>query len=390
MKLRLFSSLCFFAAAWATTLEAAPIEGPSVRVAVLQEVSALRLTVEGPCRLLDLKKGTVLAQWPDLGWKRVAPTASGLSIGDRSFPASVLLEPLNGALFRLDSRPYRGSLILRRTPKGRLTLINRLDLEDYLVGALNSEVSAGWPMEALKAHAVVSRTMVAHRIWIRKGQDFDVTSDASTHLYHGVAAERGRTREAVEATRGQVLVFDGELFSATFHANCGGHTEDVAELWEVKRKIPPLRGVPDPHCKNLKHYRWNLELDSDEFQRLLGPEAAETGAMEGIEIVERNESGRARSIRLRGDRGTVTLTGRRFRELLGANRLRSLNFTVLFQPGKVSFSGFGWGHGVGLCQWGAFGMARNGRSMDEVLSFYFPEARRCSLKGLPGFPRLSY
>ncbi len=362
-------------------------EETAVRVAILREVPSIRLTVLAPCRLIDLKKGTVLAEWPRLAWQEVTANESGgLKIGQTAVPSNaVVLEPANGAVFMVNARPYRGNLILRRTPKGQLLVVDRLDLEEYLVGALTSEVSAGWPMEALKAHAVVSRTMTAHRIWIRKNQEFDMTADVSTHLYHGVAAERGRTREAVEATRGQVLAYGGELFSATFHANCGGHTENVAELWEVKQQIPPLKGVPDPHCKNLKHYRWSQEISAEEFKRLLGAEAAPAGEIQAAEIVDRNESGRVRSIRLIGSKGTVRLTGRRFRELLGANRLRSLNFTIQIQPGKVSLDGFGWGHGVGLCQWGAFGMARNGCGMDEILSFYFPQAKRRGLKGLPGF-----
>ena len=364
------------------------VDEPHVRVAILQDVPSVRVTVLAPCRLMDLKSGKLLAEWPRLAWQEVtADRSGGLKIGKTLIPSDfAVLEPMtSAALILINARPYRDSMILRRTPKGHLTLINRLDLEEYLVGALNSEVSAGWPMEALKAHAVVSRTMTAHRIWIRKGQEFDMTADVSTHLYHGVAAERGRTRQAVEETRGQVLAYDGELFSATFHANCGGHTENVAELWEVKQRIPPLHGVPDPHCKNLKHYRWSQEVSAGEFKQLLGPEAAQTGEIQAAEIVDRNESGRVRSIRLIGSKGTTTLTGRRFRELLGANRLRSLNFTIHVEPGRISLAGFGWGHGVGLCQWGAFGMARQGRTMDEILSFYFPQSKRRVLEGLPGF-----
>ena len=109
------------------------------------------------------------------------------------------------------------------------------------------------------------------------------------------------------------------------------------------------------------------------------------GELSAIEIVERNPSNRVRAVRIQGSRGAVTLTGRKFRELLGANRLRSLNFTVSVSNGRISLQGFGWGHGVGLCQWGAYGMARQGKKTDEILVFYFPGAQRRNLKGLPGF-----
>jgi stage II sporulation protein D len=355
-------------------------------VAILQEAESIRLTVPSACRLIDLKLGKPLASWPDLKWQEVRVGNPGLRIGSTEvISGAAILEPAAGTVFRVNGLPYRGVLILRRTGNGRLMVINRLPLEEYLVGALTSEVSAGWPLESLKAHAVVSRTMTAHRIWIRKDQEFDMTADTSTHLYHGVAAEKARTRQAVEETRGQVLAYGGELFSATFHANCGGHTEDVAEIWNTKQRIPPLEGVEDPHCRNLKHYRWRAAIPDGEFLARLGAEAVKVGALREVTVTEFNRSGRVRAIRLFGNQGTMTLTGRRFRELLGADRLRSLNFNISISPRKVTFAGFGWGHGVGLCQWGAYGMARQGRAMEEILSFYFPQSRRRALKGLPGF-----
>ncbi len=363
----------------------APVE-PTVRVAILQEAESIRLTVPGPCRLKDQATGALLAEWPELKWQEIRPSNPGLLWGRQELPASgVVLDVNPDTIFRVNARPYRGELIVQRTAGGRLLVIVRLPLEEYLVGALTSEVSAGWPLEALKAHAVVSRTMVAHRIWIRKAQEFDMTSDTSTHLYHGVAAERSRTRQAVEATRGQVLAYDGELFSATFHANCGGHTEDAAEIWDVKRGIPPLQGVEDPYCRNLKHYRWRTSLGEEEFLLLLGATPAQLGSLQKVSVTQRNASGRVRGLQIRGGRGKATLTGRQLRERLGANRLRSLNFTVSLNSGRVAFDGLGWGHGVGLCQWGAFGMARQGKTAEEIVQFYFPGAQRRALKGLPGF-----
>lgn len=359
-------------------------EEPMVRVAILQEVPSARITVPVACRLKDLEKGTVLAEWPELKWKEVKADAAGLSVGGAAIASGVvMLEPSKDAIFRVNAKPYRGGLILSRTSSGKLRVINRLSLEEYLVSAVASETSSEWPMEVLKAHAVVSRTLVAHRIWIRKGQPFDV--DGSTHLYHGVSAESRRTREAVEATRGQVLASRGELFSATFCTSCGGHTEDAAELWETKGDLTPLKGVPDPYCKDLRHYRWETAVSVEEFKHLLGPTVDETGAPVNVEAGERNPSGRVRSVRIQGEKGSAWLTGRRFRELLGENRLRSLNFTAVISGRRALFSGFGWGHGVGFCQWGAYGMARKGFKMDEILQHYFPGTQRRGLKGLPGF-----
>lgn len=357
-----------------------------MRVALFEETDAIRLTVQAPCRLTDLATGKRLADWPELRWQEVRAGNRGLRIGERTFSSEAVLLELEGeVIFRINAQPYRGALILRRSPQGKLLVVNRLPLEDYLVGALTSEVKPSWPMEALKAHAVVSRTMVAHRIWVSREKPFDVTADTRTHLYYGVRVEQAKPRRAVEATRGQVLSYNGELISTTFHANCGGHTEDAGELWSVKGDLKPLSGVVDPYCKNLKHYTWNSRVPMAKLREALREEVRQVGTLTGLAVAERNRSGRARSVRLSGSRQTVTLSGRRMRERLGENLLRSLNFTVEFSPQAVIFRGHGWGHGVGLCQWGAYGMARRGKQMEEILAHYFPGTKRRPLRGLPGF-----
>ena len=157
-------------------------EEPAVRVAILQDVPGVRVTVMGPCCLKDLKSQAVLAKWPALLWQEVRVGRSGVVIGRKEFPsAAVVLEAGPAGVVRVNAAAYRNSLLLYRSSPEKVTVVNRLPLEEYLVGALASEVSPDWPMEALKTQAVVSRTMVAHRIWIRKKQPFDVTADVSTH-----------------------------------------------------------------------------------------------------------------------------------------------------------------------------------------------------------------
>lgn len=355
-----------------------------VRAVILQEVPSVRITILAPCRMTDLEKGTLIKQWPELKWHLVEPGASGLIIGQMETHSDILLlEPTREAVIRIDAKPYRGALILHQTAKGKITVVNQLGLEEYLVGALASEVGPGWPMEALKAHAVVSRTVVAHRIWIQRGQPFDISS--GTHLYYGAQAEREDTAAAVKATAGQILSYHGELFSASFSTNCGGHTEDATELWDIKGDHAPLKGRLDPYCRDMKHYRWKARLATKAFMEKLGDIAKPIGELQDCQVVERNDSGRVRSILLIGTAGSVTVPGRIFREKIGSDRLRSLDFTVATSKQGVSFSGLGWGHGVGMCQWGCYGMAIQGHTMDEILDFYFPGATKRQLRGLPGF-----
>lgn len=382
-RVALFSHLFWFIAILPVS---ACAEEPFVRVAILQEAESARISVLSPCRVFDLLTGELLGEWPSLKWQPVQSAHPGLRIGKRVVHSQmVLLEPLEEGVVRVNAKPYRGSLILQGTAQGNLTVINRLGLEEYLTGALASEVDSRWPMEALKAHAVVSRTMVAHRIWIKQDQPFDVTADTQTHLYYGVASERERTGEAVESTRGEVLAYHGELFAATFHANCGGHTEDAAELWDVKGDLEPLTGRPDPYCKDQKHFRWQASLSLKKLEEILTASGRNLGKLTACEVTETNRSGRVRGVRLQGTQAETVLSGKDFRQLLGVNQLRSLKFSIERSGDTLHLNGFGWGHGVGFCQWGAYGMAQEGRAMDEILSFYFPASQRRGLKGLPGF-----
>ncbi len=361
-------------------------EEPQVRVRLLQDVASVRLTFSEPFHLEDPKTGKVLREWKSLPWVEVVAGEEGIRIGQMKTDLSKLvLQTATDSYFRVDSQPYRGALIIIKTSAGRLTVIDRLPLERYLVGALTSETSSSWPIEVLKAHAVVSRTMVAHRMWLRKDQPYDVTADTSTHLYYGVLAERPNTQLAARQTVGQVLTWENQLFSTTFHANCGGHTEEAAELWEMSKKIPPLEGVKDPYCRGLKHYAWETSMTAAELIADLKEEGIPLDTMKEIRILEKNRSGRVRSLRLEGTQKSVVITGKKFRDLLGFNHLRSLNFSAALSGGKWVFKGFGWGHGVGFCQWGAFGMAERGMKMEQILDHYFPGAKKRPLKGLPGF-----
>ena len=371
---------------WAPSAASAVSEEPQVRIRIIDNAPAVRLTFSEPFHLEDPRTGKTLRAWDSLSWVKVVVAQEGIRIGEMKTGLSTLiLKTDTDSYFRVDGQPYRGSLILMKTPTGRLMVINRLPLERYLVGALTSEVSSTWPLEALKAHAVVSRTMVAHRIWLRKDQPYDVTADTSTHLYYGVLAERPNTRLAVQQTRGQVLSWENELFSATFHANCGGYTESAAELWQMTKPLPPLEGVKDPYCRGLKHYTWQEEMPVPVLVGLLKNDGDKIGTVTAVQVVERNRSNRVRSIHLTGTAGDVVLSGKKFRDLIGVNRLRSLNFTVSMTDQNLIFKGFGWGHGVGLCQWGAYGMAQQGMKMDQILEHYFPGAKKRPLKGLPGF-----
>jgi len=304
-----------------------------------------------------------------------------------------------------DGRPergFRGELEILSRPEG-LWVINVLDVEDYLLGALPAEMGKDLPVEALKAQAVASRT-AALRWRDRHGVlGFDLCSTEHCQMYLGADAESPSTTEAVQATRGEVLKYEGQLAQTPFSAVCGGHTENNEDVWP-SHPVSYLRGRPDCLEKDAKKYdpgdienwvesypqanclistpgavryfRWVRVLTQEQIQKSLAP-VAETGEVLRLTPLERGVGGRIRRLEIVGTKARTTLAPEGvIRTALG--RLPSAAFIVEaygeeHRPPRVFvFKGAGLGHGVGMCQMGAAGLARAGLSYKEILSRYYP------------------
>jgi stage II sporulation protein D len=278
--------------------------------------------------------------------------------------------------FEWNGRPYRGRFESVQLPDGRIGLVNVVPLDAYLYGVVTKEVSAGWPRAALEIQAIVARTYALGRQ--RPGKPYDVVAGESDQVYGGIDAEAVEARDAVDATAGAVVTFRGAPARIAFSSCCGGHTEDAAEVWGAS--YPYLRGVADPHCTNAPDYRWERGVPYDAFARAFGPALDGVGDLDRVELRDVDPSGRARRVALVGSRGTYEIKATAFRSAVGpaivrgtlletVNLLRVAGTPV---PTTVSIVGRGRGHGVGLCQWGARGLATEGWSATQVLQFYFP------------------
>jgi len=243
----------------------------------------------------------------------------------------------------------------------RLLVVNVIALEDYLAAVLGSEMPRGFPDEALKAQAVAARTYALFKKLEAYGAPFHLGSSVLSQVYAGSEREDPRTLAAVEATRGEVLTHDLSPIEAYFHASCGGRTESGAAA--LGRDLPYLVPVDCP-CGELPVAHWSTTVGTDELERAFGPVFA-------LEVQSRTPTGRARRIRLSGDR---SVDGAEFRRRLGYARLKSLWFDV--QPLKDGsgflLTGRGSGHGAGLCQWGAKALADQGWGYKEILAHYYP------------------
>jgi stage II sporulation protein D len=240
-----------------------------------------------------------------------------------------------------------------------LQAVNVLPLESYLEGVLGGEMPPSFPPEALRAQAVAARTYALSKKLEQYDQPFHLGSSVLSQVYRGLAAVDPRTQDAVRATRGLVLTWMLQPIEAYFHASCGGRTESGLDA--LGRDLPYLRSVDCP-CGHLAQSRWSLTISPTELTALGAPRSA------SVKVQGRSPTGRARSVAL----GPRTVDAVWFRERLGYGRLRSLTFDVTPDSHGWRFQGQGFGHGAGLCQWGARAYAERGWDFRRILLHYYP------------------
>lgn len=303
----------------------------------------------------------------------VVSSPVGIEIsGVGQFGETVRILPTQGSRVRLATRPYRGFIEIRRTPSGRLTAINELEIEEYLYGVLKLEVSPQWPPEALKAQAVASRTIAFYSLGRYAREGFDVRPTTETQVYGGLSAEDARTNAAVDATRGEIMTFADRPIFAAFHSDSGGHTESSEYVWGGRYFY--LKGVNDPYSSGAASQQWAIRVDLPVIEERLRGIGKPLGGVTGIEVIETSPSGRVQSVRIISEAGMLTLKGTELRSLLGGEQLKSTLFSVRVAPDTqpaVVFTGRGSGHGVGMSQWGARGLAQLGRTYQEILRYYY-------------------
>jgi len=343
-----------------------------IRVAILKDVSSFKLTMQGKFQFI--RNGELDVRPRPIKESNVVATSDGFWLGGERFVVDRLkIIPKRDATIYVNGRRFRGEVeILRKGQKG-LTVVNTVELEDYIKGVLYHEVSHRWTMEAFKAQAVCTRTYALYRMKEGKTLDYDLTDDIYSQVYGGKNSERYRTNIAVNRTRGQVLAYNKRILPTYFHATCGGHTEDVSELW--KENLPPLKGIACKFCQQSPHYRWKKNFRLKDIQDKLNAKGYNLGLIKEISISERNDSGRIRKLQITTrDGAAVEISGKDFRNIVGPNFLKSNNYEVVMKGYFMDVLGRGWGHGVGMCQWGANFMSRARHQYDEILKYYYPGA----------------
>jgi len=374
-------ALAVLAVCLAGTICVKDARAQTVRVLVAEGRTSLKVASTGGLTITDVTGRRILAQRGGSEPFHLVPHGSVVLIREtRTSAPTLLVWPGRTRTVSLEGQAYRGRLEVQRL-NGSLAAVNVVDLEEYLEGVLKDEILPGWPAEAAKAMAVAARTYAIYMMEQNPGGVFHLRATTASQVYGGATGEDPRTSWAVQATRGQILTFGGQPIPAFYHACSGGATEDALDVFGPN--FDTIIGVRDQFSLSCPYALWIERLSWREVERALQRGGYSTGQLLRIEDLQRSRTGRILRLAIHHTRGTLILEGKRFREALGNDVIRSTDFEVRATTSGFTFVGRGWGHGVGLSQWGAKEMADLAFQHQDILKFYYPLADLQILNEIP-------
>lgn len=295
-------------------------------------------------------------QWP------VSASGGRLWVDGRAVGTRLLLESDDAQLQFAGSR-YRGAILLSALGDD-VEVINVVDVESYLRGVVPAEMAASWPMEALKAQAVAARSYTLTSL-DPQGR-YDLCATVECQVYRGASAEHPRADAAVAATAGVVVTYQGVTAHTYYHADSGGMVASSQEVWGGA--LPYLVAVADAPAST-PHRAWTVRLDGGAVGASLAAAGLGVGTVLALRVVRMSESGRVSELEVSGAAGSRRLSGVQLTSLARSWGLKSTRFVV---QGGLTVRGDGWGHGVGMSQYGARALALAGYDYGRILSFYYP------------------
>lgn len=282
----------------------------------------------------------------------------------------LIIQPDTTGFIMVNGAPYRGYITLLK--KNGLTVINNIQVEDYLYGVVPKEMPSNWPAEALCAQSVAARTFALKNRKRHSEEGFDLCNTSHCQVYEGMSAEMQTTTEAVNNTRGEVLFYKGAIIDALFHTDSGGMTESSENVWGSS--VPYLRAVTETQMQTQP---WNRSISMASFVQKIEADGKILGTLREIRLSplligkgseDRTPSGRVRSMEFIGSKGRVILSGNDLRSMFS---LPSTLFHVRYGNSEIIFNGYGSGHGLGLSQWGAKTLADQRKNYKDILFHYY-------------------
>jgi stage II sporulation protein D len=280
------------------------------------------------------------------------PNGAGMSSGDSGTTISV-----------------SGLIHLVRRGKGFL-VINRVDLEEYVKGVVPAEVSSTWHPEMLKAQAVAARTYALYQQMLSAMREYDVEATVQDQVYRGKQGIDAGILRAVEDTRGLIVTYQDAPIYAAFSSTAAGLTEDAMNVWS--KEYPYLKGVECPFDLASPYYQWKSSFKIDTLEQNLRQQGFSVGTIATMTPLSFTRGGRVAKLRILHSGGELILRGEELRKVVGYAIIPSTQFAIESIGQDVVLSGFGAGHAVGMCQWGAKELAELGYSFSTILQYYYP------------------
>ncbi len=272
----------------------------------------------------------------------------------------------------INGRNYRGTLEIINNAQTSFSIVEVLPLDEYVYGIIKHEISPKWPEEAIKAQIVAARTYALMNFGKHSKDGYDLCNTTCCQVYGGLESEDPVSNRLVDRTTGEIITYQSELISTPYHGMCGGYTEDPRNVWESLNKVKYLQIKKCTYCKKAPHYNWSARFERAKIESILSANGFSVGKITNIKVNDRSSSGRAIDIKITHKDGKILLKLNKFRLLLGPDIIRSGMVKIKKDKDAYIFEGTGWGHGVGMCQEGAKGMAEKGYDYRQILKFYYP------------------
>ena len=351
---------------------------PSLRIGIVQGAREATVQAKGTAAVIK-REGEKKALKRIPAGSAVTITAKGKeflldgkSVGNRKLLVqSENPKAAESLRLQVGAHAYRGTLSLL-LKGGALTAVNEVAAESYLAGVVPEEMLPEWPIEAVKSQAIAARTFALKNRRRHESEGFDLCATTHCQVYGGIASEKAAATRAIGETAGEAMFYGSTLVDALFHTDSGGMTENSENVWGSY--VPYLKAASEVQTGTQP---WTKEIGAKELAALLAKQGKKTGEIRKIELSslhigksasDRSPSGRVKNVRFVGRRGTAVLSGNALRSSLG---LRSTLFQMKLKGGKVHIEGYGWGHGLGLSQWGARGWAAKGMKSADILRHYY-------------------
>lgn len=366
-------------------MQAAALQDLPVRVQVTPKDTATILRATAAARVIALNS----LGWREIGFLppentlQVQAQSGGLKVSginhNEVYQALRVESPNQQSALQTDQGWYRGHLTLSAAGGG-FSVINEVPLEQYLYSVVPSEMPASWPLEALKSQAVAARTYALSHLGQYRKRGYDVTSTTSSQVYQGVKAEHANSTRAVNETAGLIVTYNQQPIQAYFHSTSGGRTENGADLWA---NLPYLQPVDDVDNASPKYTWHESQTQAQVRQRMRAHFKTDLGEILALQPLTYTQGGRIKTLRVLGKSGERVIKGEQVRTVL---QLNSTFFNVggIDSEGKLiktpaadkvpvsfQFAGRGWGHGMGLSQWGARQLALDGYPYHSILGHYY-------------------